>query len=74
MPFTCKGCQEREPGCHSRCEKYKRESEIWEKEKARRRMEQEVRSYTRDAISKSTNAQAVRRKNSPGRKWYRYGQ
>ena len=34
MIFSCKGCEERKPGCHGSCEKYKREKAEYEERKA----------------------------------------
>lgn len=32
--FSCKGCPDRHPGCHAKCEKYNREKAAHEAEKA----------------------------------------
>lgn len=37
MEFTCKGCQLRQPGCHSNCEKYIAEKKAHEERKAMER-------------------------------------
>lgn len=34
MIFTCKDCGNRHPGCHSQCEKYKKEKATYEERKA----------------------------------------
>lgn len=31
--FSCKGCSNRKPGCHGKCDKYKREKEAHEERK-----------------------------------------
>lgn len=35
----CKDCQDREPGCHGKCEKYKEFREALDKENAKRKEE-----------------------------------
>lgn len=35
MSFTCKGCENRHPGCHSECEKYKAEKAAWDAQQAK---------------------------------------
>ena len=34
MIFTCKDCGNRQPGCHSKCEKYQKEKAAYEERKA----------------------------------------
>lgn len=43
--FTCKGCEDRYPGCHGSCKKYKREREAWEKTKAYLREDDDYVDY-----------------------------
>ncbi len=42
--FTCKDCPDREPECHSKCEQYKREKEVYEEQKRQERIREGLNS------------------------------
>ena len=42
MSFTCKDCENREPGCHAKCEKYKREKAKHDERKLAERKKKEI--------------------------------
>lgn len=64
--FTCKDCDDREPGCHSKCEKYKKEKSRWEKEKASMKIGHEADEYTLGRIYKAKDRNDKRSKRFSG--------
>lgn len=59
MIYSCKGCQQRYPGCHSKCETYKIEKAAHDEQKKALKRESEIRqglyaqrSY---AVTRATN-------------------
>lgn len=46
----CINCEERKVGCHSTCEHYKKGTDIMNKARERRRMENKLQSYEFDVI------------------------
>ena len=50
--FTCKNCEDREPGCHDKCKKYQKEKAAWERAKAEHKKGREADYYTIDNIHK----------------------
>jgi hypothetical protein len=50
----CYGCADRKVGCHSRCVKYKKAKEYWDKRKGKDIREEifEYRDYLRGAIKR----------------------
>ena len=42
MIYSCKDCQQRYPGCHGKCETYKREKAAHEEERAALNREREI--------------------------------
>ena len=59
--FTCKDCKDREVGCHSRCEKYKREKTKHERLKAINESDKDYRAYRREQRDKRIKANAKRK-------------
>ena len=57
MEFSCKGCQERQPSCHSICEKYMAEKKAYDERKAMERLEIDLKnglySQKDDSITKA---------------------
>lgn len=70
LPFTCKDCPDRYPGCHDHCNKYKREKAIWDKQKAEEAMDRELSGYVAGSISGRSNTNAKRRRDNRGRKYF----
>ena len=58
--FTCKDCPDREVGCHSVCEKYKREKAEHERIKAAQEKERDIIGYKANLFDK-LQAQAHRK-------------
>lgn len=58
MSFTCKGCPNRAPGCHDKCEKYLREKAEHDAMKQKKFEQERIRCGLADqtfrAIKKST--------------------
>ena len=72
--FTCgKDCPNRCPGCHSKCEKYKRERAAYDKRKSELNKDREARRYVMERLSDRANARAISNKNNGSRKWYHKG-
>lgn len=63
---SCYGCEEREMGCHSWCERYKRRCEKNEAIKAKRRAESDYRSYASGVVVNRKDARAKLRKSRSG--------
>lgn len=63
--FTCKGCQLRYPGCHSKCEKYLNERKVYEEKKEQKRRYDKIQSGL-DRQRYSSFRRGLR-KNNPGR-------
>ena len=40
--FTCKGCPDRHPGCHGKCEKYIAEKKAWDDRQAEIRKKKSI--------------------------------
>lgn len=45
IPFTCKDCPNRYPGCSGKCEKYKRERAEYDRLKAKENIDRSLRTY-----------------------------
>lgn len=58
MSFSCKGCNDRKVGCHSYCEKYKKEKEEHNKMKETERKVKSVDNYFRGRAIKCTENSA----------------
>lgn len=72
LPFTCgRDCPDRQPGCHSKCEKYKRERAEYDKRKSEEDAKRSVYYYTTETYGKNFNDLAKRRKNNRGYSMYR---
>ena len=70
LPFTCKDCPDRYPGCHSNCNKYKREKAIWDKQKAQEAFEKDFDYYVGQSVADKRNAAAKWKKANRGRKYF----
>jgi hypothetical protein len=66
MSFTCKGCPNRAPGCHDRCEKYQKEKRDHETRKAKQNAENAVRCGLEDQKSKAVYRAAKTHRRKPG--------
>ena len=42
MSFSCKGCDNRHPGCHATCERYIAEKKAWDERQAQIRKKKEI--------------------------------
>ena len=62
MIFSCKGCQDRYPGCHSKCAKYIEEKAEYEKQKAALKSDKEALEYTIAGIRRNRDREARRRR------------
>lgn len=62
MPFPCKDCPDRYPGCHDHCEQYKAAKAEYDRCKARADADREVRLYTEHGILRSRDKNAKRKK------------
>lgn len=62
----CYGCDEREMGCHSWCERYKRYLEKNEVIKARKRADADYHGYANGVVADRKDARAKLRKNRAG--------
>lgn len=72
IPFTCgKDCPNRQPGCHGKCEKYKRERAEYDKKKAIENANRMVSQYSIETYGKNFNDLAKRRKNNRGYSFYK---
>jgi hypothetical protein len=72
--FSCgPDCEKRKPGCHSHCEKYKRERAEYDKRKAAEDKKRELLGYTINIVSRRSNDRAISNKNNARRRWYRSG-
>lgn len=60
MSFTCKGCPERHPGCHDKCEKYQAEKAEYQARKEaadkKRAVGQALDNLRYDAIGKAVKS------------------
>ena len=70
LPFTCKDCPDRYPGCHDDCNKYKREKAIWDKQKAEEAVEKGIYYYVGHSTSEKRDARAKQKKDVRGRKHF----
>ena len=71
LPFTCKDCPNRYPGCHGKCEKYLAEKAFYRKRKEDIRTRNAAVGYTVDEIRKKRDRAAKRRRGASGvRKTY----
>lgn len=43
MIYSCKDCQQRYPGCHGKCETYKKEKAAHEEQREAQKREREIR-------------------------------
>ena len=59
---SCKGCEERHPGCHGKCEKYQSERAEHERLKALYNSDREARIYTSEAMAKSKKITSYRQR------------
>ena len=71
LPFTCRGCENRYPGCHSKCEKYKQERAEYDRLRAEHRKYITVKQYTAEQTSKNFDAHVKAKKSFAGHKWRR---
>lgn len=63
MRFPCFDCKEREPGCHGKCEHYRKAAEDRDKERAEReRLEGVMAGYYRPKITKALHIKHVERR------------
>ena len=68
LPFTCKDCPDRYPGCHDHCKKYKREKEIWDKQKLEEARQLEALNYICESRAGRRDAYVKKQKEKRGRK------
>ena len=59
--FTCKGCGNRYPGCHSHCEKYIAEKQAYEERMEVLRKEREIRNGLYNEMYNTMNKTRKRR-------------
>lgn len=71
LPFTCKGCLDRYPGCHDKCEKYKSERAEYDQRRLKARLDKQVWSYVNREIANSRDSTAKHNKGS--RRYRNYG-
>lgn len=69
-PFTCKDCPDRYPGCHDKCEKYRKEKAEWDKTKAKLAENRELQAYICGTINKKRDTSAKKGKQYPKLKTY----
>ena len=62
----CLGCDEREIGCHSWCERYERECKKNEARKARQRQEHEVDHYIHNVTADKLDHAAKHKRDRSG--------
>jgi hypothetical protein len=71
VTFSCMGCQERFPGCHGTCAKYKKERTEYDKRKEetkkKRDIEAGLNNYFYDSFHKCTKRIVYRKKYRKGR-------
>lgn len=71
VTFSCMGCQDRFPGCHGACEKYKKEraeyDKIKEETKKKHDVEAGLNNYFYDSVHKTTKRHTYRSKYRKGR-------
>ena len=68
MIKCCYYCtNDRYPGCHGKCEKYKKEREEFDREKALADADREVRNYEIEKISKGLAINAKKRASNRAR-------
>lgn len=60
--FSCKGCENRTPGCHARCEKYLKEKAEHDRLKAADDKRRDIQIGLWEQRSKKVNAAAKRRR------------
>lgn len=63
---SCKDCSDRYPGCHGKCETYKRERAEHDKRKAVIDAHREARIYWNNSKANRANNMAIRRKERKG--------
>lgn len=66
MPFSCKGCEKRTPGCHSICEKYRSERAEYDRLKAKANDEKIRWAHTASMVAIEKDRHAKRRKATRG--------
>ena len=66
LPFTCKGCVDRYPGCHAECEKYNREKAEHERLKKLERIEHERKAYVYNRMFDNADGLVKRKKKLRG--------
>ena len=72
VPFTCNDCTNRHPGCHDKCEKYKREKAEWDRMKAERDKDKSAWDYVNTSIADLRDIRAKARARFSGyRKTYK---
>ena len=59
--FSCKDCEDRYPGCHDHCKRYKAEKKKRDDCKARQDQDKNYRDYRRDQRNKRLRENAKRR-------------
>lgn len=69
-PFSCKGCSDRYPACHDKCEKYKKEKAAWNETKAKLAENRELQAYICGTIDRKRDASAKKSKHYPKLKTY----
>lgn len=63
---ACKNCQERYPGCHDHCERYKEERAEYDRLKAIENRDRTVRQYICDEHRKHADRRAQEKKAKAG--------
>ena len=59
---NCKGCEERQVGCHTTCERYLLDKNEHEVLMEKIKLENELYSYTKGSVAKKTGNTAMKRK------------
>lgn len=65
IPFvqkSCQGCTDRVIGCHSTCERYKRDREIHDAIVSKSREGRDADEYLMDRVAKCCDREALRKK------------
>ena len=52
VSFSCKGCADRYPGCHDKCEKYQKEKAVYEERRKERQIAGRLAGQRGDAVGK----------------------
>lgn len=57
--YSCKGCEDRYPGCHDHCEKYIEEKAICDKKKKEAKLKKEYSHYHADRYDETMSRLAL---------------